>query len=190
MAKLIVGLGNPGIEYELTRHNIGWQIIDALPFSRDLVWKEKFKGEFALYSFEGEQFVFLKPQTYMNLSGESVVLASTFYKTKIEETLVIHDELDLDYGTVALKKGGGLAGHNGLKSIAQSFGGNTNFLRLRAGIGRPDHGNVSSYVLSPYSKDEDAVFGKLLEGASRAVELYMKEGFDKAAGRYSRKKLI
>lgn len=189
MTKLIVGLGNPGIEYELTRHNIGWLAMDQLSFYDRLAWKEKFKGEFATYSHDGEQIVFLRPQTYMNLSGESVVAAAKFFKADIQDILVIHDELDLPYGTLSFKNGGGLAGHNGLKSIAKMMGGN-NFLRLRMGIGRPPHGNVSSWVLSGFHGDEDIALPSFLKGGADAIEAFMKLGFGKAAGKFSKKNYV
>lgn len=189
MIKLVVGLGNPGSEYERTRHNIAWQLFDKLSFQDRLFWKEKYKGLMSDFSIEGEKVVFLKPQTYMNLSGESVQPCAAFFKIKPEEILVVHDELDLPYGTVAFKTGGGLAGHNGLKSINQMLGTN-NFKRLRLGIGRPSHGNVSSYVLSSYGTDEAAVFETYMEKAATAIESCFKNGFEKAANRYSKKKLV
>ena len=122
MDKLIVGLGNYGTKYESTRHNIGWDIFEYLSFKDRLIWKEKFKGVFASHSVNGVKYHFLKPQTYMNLSGESVAPLCSFFKVKIEDILVLHDELDLPFGTVAFKKGGGLAGHNGLKSTTRRAG--------------------------------------------------------------------
>ncbi|MCK5883293.1 MAG: aminoacyl-tRNA hydrolase [Bacteriovoracaceae bacterium] len=189
MTKLIVGLGNPGIEYELTKHNIGWLALDQLSFCNRLAWKEKFKGEFATYSNDGEQIVFLRPQTFMNLSGESVASAAKFFKVELQDILVIHDELDLPYGTLSFKNGGGLAGHNGLKSIAKIMGGN-GFLRLRMGIGRPVHGNVSSWVLSGFHGDEDIVLPSYLKGGADAIESFIAIGFGKAAGKFSKKSYV
>lgn len=185
MQHLIVALGNPGTQYAQTRHNIGWMVLDHLKVAKDFIWREKFKGLFATT----QESVFLKPQTFMNLSGESVVPAAQFYKITPANILVIHDELDLPYGTIALKRGGGLAGHNGLKSIAALLG-TQDFLRLRVGIGRPPVGTVSNWVLSPFSNDEGALLSDYLDATARAVELYMSEGFDKAASRYSRKTLL
>lgn len=189
MIKLVVGLGNPGLEHEFNRHNIGWLALDQLSFFDKLTWKEKFKGRYSQLNLLGENRYFLKPDTYMNLSGESVQKLISFFKIQVEEILVVHDELDLKFGEVAFKKGGGLAGHNGLKSIAQLVG-SQNFLRFRMGIGRPKHGNVASYVLSNFSNDEEISLEKYLGSAAKAIESSLEKGFDKAAGLYSKKLLI
>ncbi len=189
MAFLIVGLGNPGREYEYTKHNIGWDIFEKLPFYNDLNWKEKSKGLWASVEYNDEKFYFLKPQTYMNLSGESIIPFANYFKIPQENVLIIHDELDLNYGTVAFKNGGGLAGHNGLKSIASQFG-NQNFKRLRIGIGRPVHGDVSNWVLSRFAGEEAEFFEVYLEKASKALLCFMKQGFQTAMQRYNKKKLL
>lgn len=189
MAKLIVALGNPGREYEETRHNIGWKVFEHLTFERDLVWKEKFKGEFALTNIKGEQYIFLKPQTFMNLSGESVRPAMDFYKVALSDVIVIHDEIDLPYGTIHLKKGGGLAGNNGLKSIVQHVS-DQNFLRLRMGVGRPAFGEVSSHVLGKFTSDEAALLEDFLKLGAEALEFFIKQGFQKAQNKYSKKSVI
>ncbi|WP_127715566.1 aminoacyl-tRNA hydrolase [Halobacteriovorax sp. HLS] len=189
MTKLIVGLGNPGSEYKNTRHNIAWDVLEKLSFFNDLTWLQKNKGLCATKDIDGEKFIFLMPQTYMNLSGESVAPFVNFYKVALEDILVIHDELDLDFGTVAYKDGGGLAGHNGLKSIAQCLG-NQGFKRLRVGIGRPVHGSVSSWVLSGYHGEDKDFIDKYLEESAKVVETYIERGFQSAARSYSKKKLI
>ena len=185
MNNLIVALGNPGNEYAQTRHNVAWLVLEHLKKSDRLVWKEKFKGIFAIDA----ETVFLKPQTFMNLSGESLIPAAQFFKVTPANILVIHDELDLPYGTIAFKKGGGSAGHNGLKSISQLLG-TPDYMRLRVGIGRPSVGTVSNWVLSNFSNDEQIQLDDYLDATARAVELYQTEGYDKAASRYSRKALI
>jgi PTH1 family peptidyl-tRNA hydrolase len=189
MAKIIVGLGNPEIRYELTKHNVGWLALDSLENEFSLSWREKFKGEFADINVNGEKFIILKPKTYMNLSGESVVPAATFYKVSPEDILVIHDELDLPFGTLGLKKGGGLAGHNGLKSIAGLLG-SQDFLRLRIGIGRPKNGSVSSWVLSNFSSEQEPLLGDLMAEVQKAIVVYINSGFEKAARTYSKKKIF
>ena len=189
MSYLIVGLGNPGSEYDGTRHNIAWDLFKELPFYSDLIWKEKFKGEFASIEFEGEKFYFLKPMTYMNLSGESLIPFAQYFKVSQENVLVVHDELDLNFGTIAYKNGGGLAGHNGLKSIAAQYG-NNNFKRLRMGIGRPPRGSVSDWVLNRYQGDDAVLIDDYLQKATNAIICYMKSGFQTAAQRYSKKNLI
>lgn len=185
MSYLIVGLGNPGNEYKETRHNIGFMSVDALADKLNVSWKEKFKGEYLSF---GDGYM-LKPMTYMNLSGESVQKASSFFKVEVDKILVIHDELDLPYGTAALKKGGGLAGHNGLKSIAQLLG-TKEFLRLRLGIGRPKHGDVSNFVLSKFSNEETPVLDNYVSESTNIISELVKNGFQKSATKYSRKSLI
>ena len=147
MVKLLIFLGNPGKIYEKTRHNVGWLFSDNLYPSAQ--WSQKFHAEIAT---EG-QYKLLKPLTFMNESGKAVRACTDFFSIKSEEILVVHDDLELPFGTIRLQKGGGLAGHNGLKSI-KSHLGSDDFLRLRFGIGRPQRGSVASYVLLPFSKEE------------------------------------
>ena len=186
---LIVALGNPGKQYERSRHNLGWLTLDELPFVSSLMWREKFKGEFFKITEYQNDFVFLKPQTFMNLSGESVRPAMDFFKINVEDILIIHDELDLPYGTLGFKNGGGLAGNNGLKSIAEQLG-TKDFKRLRMGIGRPKFGDVSSHVLSPFSSEETPILEDYLKLGAEAITSYMKNGFGKAANKYSKKSII
>ena len=185
MDKLVVGLGNPGAKYEMTRHNIGWLVLDKSKFARELVWKEKFKGLFAIRG----SVCFLKPLVYMNLSGESVSLLASFYKLSLEKILVIYDDIDLPFGTMVLRPGGGTAGHNGLKSLVGKFGDNK-FNRLRLGVGRPEYGAVADYVLQKFSTDEMNLLPKFLLQASDAVELYLEQGFEQAAAKYSRTSIL
>ena len=186
---LVIALGNPGRQYENTRHNLGWMTVDELPFCSNLRWKEKFKGEYFKVTEYEKEFVFLRPQTFMNLSGESVRPAMDFFKIAVEDILVIHDELDLPFGTISFKDGGGLAGHNGLKSIAAHVGGQ-NFKRFRMGIGRPEYGDVSSHVLSPFSSEESALMKDCTDLGVEAICHYMKVGFGKAANKFSKKSII
>lgn len=183
--KLIVGLGNPGKKYEKNRHNIGMMLLDSM----NERWQEKFKGLYAQENIAGSKVYYLKPQTFMNLSGESVQPLAQFFKIQVADILVIHDELDLPFGTLALKRGGGLAGHNGLKSIAAQLG-TQDFLRLRLGIGRPPHGDVSNWVLSDFSKEENIVFNKFLTEGASALKTFLEKGFDAAASSYSRKSVL
>lgn len=183
--KLIVGLGNPGKKYEKNRHNVGMILLDSL----NERWQEKFKGLYAQESVGSSKVFYLKPQTFMNLSGESVQPMAAFFKINPSDILVVHDELDLPFGTLALKKGGGLAGHNGLKSIAAQLG-TQDFLRLRLGIGRPPHGDVSNWVLSDFSKEENIVLNKFLTEGASALKTFLDKGFDAAATTYSRKNVL
>ncbi|MDR1430235.1 MAG: aminoacyl-tRNA hydrolase [Spirochaetaceae bacterium] len=171
--ELAAFLGNPGLQYKNNRHNAAWLFAETLPFYASLSWKDKFKGSYA--SLEGsrmprtdapcgpeapEKIHFLVPQTFMNLSGEAVAKAALFFKIKTENVLVVHDELELPLGTVSLKYGGGLGGHNGLRSVKASFG-SADFWRLRIGIGRPGHRDIYSWVLSDFSPEEEEVLANV-----------------------------
>ena len=185
MDKLVVGLGNPGTKYEMTRHNIGWLVLGQSKFAQDLIWKEKFKGLFATRG----SACFLKPLVYMNLSGESVSLLTNFYKLSLENILVVYDDIDLPFGSMALKPGGGTAGHNGLKSLVARLGDHR-FNRLRMGVGRPLHGSASDYVLQKFSTDELNFLPKFLLQAADAIEVYLEKGFEQAAVQYSRTSIL
>lgn len=166
--KLIVGLGNPGNEYDKTRHNVGFMFFSLLADSLFITFNKKFKGEYGDSNICGEKVFFLKPLTFMNLSGESVLAFSSFFKIKPEEMLMVYDDIESPFGTISFKNGGGLAGHNGLKSIKQQLG-TENFHRLKIGVSRPKHGNVASYVLSKFSSDEEAVLPLILEKAKNVL---------------------
>jgi len=158
MIKLVVFLGNPGKQYELTRHNVGWMVAnEAYPHCS---WSEKFSAKIAK---DGATHL-LKPQTYMNESGRSVGLAAKYFGIATEEILVVCDDLELPFGTVRLQQGGGLKGHNGLKSIHSALG-SSSFWRLNIGIGRPEHGSVSSFVLSRFSAEEEITLSLVLRAA-------------------------
>ena len=189
MSFLFVGVGNPGNEYQGTRHNIAWDCFDGGALDSELHWKSKFKGEYAQISRKGENNYFLKPQTYMNLSGESVLPCSKFFKVSPKNIVVLHDDIDLDFGLIVLKKGGGLAGHNGLKSIAKVLG-TRDFLRMRIGVGRPKYGDVSNHVLSKFSQDESIFLDKVYDLVTSAVEEIIKVGFERASNKFSRKRVI
>ena len=162
---LVVFLGNPGKQYHYTRHNAGFLLAEHLPFSAALSWQKKFKGEYADYILGGRKISFLKPLTYMNKCGESIAAATAFFKLAHEQILIVHDDLELSFGEFALKQGGGLAGHNGLRSAAQLLGGKE-FFRFRVGICRPARGSPSSYVLSKFSDEEAAELPDLLDRAA------------------------
>ena len=180
MFRLVVGVGNPGNEYANTKHNIAWLLFDSHPATRSASWKSKFKGEFCDAEIKGKKITFLKPMTYMNLSGESVQPLAAFYKISPPEVLVIHDELDIPFGQVHFKMGGGLAGHNGLKSIAEHLG-TDNFARMRIGIGRPVHGSVADWVLAPFAKDQQIQLSLLLEKLHGPLEECVLSGIAKAS---------
>jgi PTH1 family peptidyl-tRNA hydrolase len=163
--ELAVFLGNPGNQYSQTRHNAARMLLNVLPGSSDLPWREKFHGRVCDYKTNIGQCRFLAPETFMNLSGKSAAAALNFYKIDIEKTLIIHDDLELPFGQFAWKTGGGLAGNNGLKSIRDSLG-SAGFRRLRLGIGRPTRGSVQSWVLGRFEPDEEAILPLILERAA------------------------
>ena len=182
---LVVGLGNPGREHERDRHNVGWMVVDELARRLDGRWRAKFSGQLAEVRLDGLRLALLKPETFMNDSGRSVAAASRFFKVEPESMLVVHDDVDLEAGRLQARAGGGLAGHNGLRSLAQSLG-TQDFLRLRIGVGRPGRGDprsVADYVLSPFELEEDV--GALVTRAADAVETIAREGVDAAQQRFN-----
>ena len=153
MIRLVVFLGNYGREYEKTRHNVAWIFEKSLSITQSLSWQKKFNGNYASTEIDGQRIYFLKPETYMNNSGLSIIEIANFFKIKAEETLVVHDELELPFGIVSFKWAGGLGGHNGLRSTKAVFN-TADFWRLRFGISKPSGANIADYVLSPFSQDE------------------------------------
>lgn len=184
---LICGLGNPGPKYAGTRHNIGFMVVDRLAERwRAPSWQQKYKGEATTTQVAGEPALLLKPLTYMNVSGDSVQPAVAFYKLKLDQIIVIHDELDLPLGQLKLKKGGGHGGHNGIRHIAGRLG--QDFFRVRAGIGRPDgNKSVSSHVLGGFVGDEATEADLLIDKTADAVELVIKEGLLAAQNKFHTK---
>ena len=181
MIKLCAFLGNFGKEYTLHRHNVAWLFLDSTRIARGLRWSSKFKGSIALADLGAGKVCFIKPHTFMNLSGESVVEAARFYRCAPDEILVIHDELEMPFGTFGYKFSGGLGGHNGLRSLEQHLG-TRDFWRLRFGIGRPDHDDIAGYVLSPFESAQlDVLNSRLFPEAEKTfTELFVEgvEGFD------------
>ncbi|MCP5046978.1 MAG: aminoacyl-tRNA hydrolase [bacterium] len=189
--RLVAALGNPGQKYARTRHNIAWQVVEALSFYDELDWQEKFKGIYSDYRMPGvfEKIFFLEPWTYMNLSGQSLVAMMQFFKIQMDHVLVVHDELELEFGTIGFKRGGGLGGHNGLRSIASSLG-TRDFKRLRLGISRPSHGDISNYVLSPFSRDEEPILPTYIEESAALLENCLSNSFDSLEKSHRKKKII
>lgn len=168
--KMIVGLGNPGAKYANNRHNIGFVLVDALANSAN--WRVKFQGEETRIKLAGEDVILLKPQTFMNNSGQSVAAAAKFYKLSSRDILVIHDELDLAPGRVKLKMGGGHAGHNGLRSIIAHM--DAEFERLRIGIGHPGRKDaVTPYVLHDFAKADFDWIDRLTARMPTAMAYYV-----------------
>lgn len=173
---MVVFLGNKGNQYEKTRHNIGWLFEKSLNLYNSPI--SKFK---ALYYKNSRGIIYLLPQTLMNRSGESVVKAMQFFKIAIDEILVVHDDLETTFGSFKLKNGGGLGGHNGLRSISDLTGKKT-FHRLALGISRPRRGSVSSYVLGRFTTQEEAELELFFSGIKNYFEDYL-EGIDKTKGK-------
>lgn len=188
MFDLIVGVGNPGSEYAQTRHNVAWLFLEQSPLFKNANWKSKFKGLYTEASVKNKKIWAIMPQTYMNLSGESVQPMAAFFKIPPERILVIHDELDIPFGQVHFKMGGGFAGHNGLKSIAGCFS-TDQFARMRIGIGRPPHGNVAGWVLSPFSSDEQIQLPLLFQKLNDPLLTAVVDGLGKV-GIYNKKNLL
>lgn len=174
--KLLAGLGNPGREYERTRHNVGFLVLDRFA---DLVGasfdRRKFSAEMGEAVVGGEKALLLKPQTFMNRSGESIGPAAHFHKIEVQDVVAVHDDLDLDFGTVRIKQGGGHGGHNGLRSLIANLG-SPDFLRIRVGIGRPSGGReVTGYVLGGFDPTEAQELPDALERAADALRCVMQQ---------------
>jgi PTH1 family peptidyl-tRNA hydrolase len=175
---LVVGLGNPGRRHERDRHNVGFMVVDELARRHEGSFKSKFSGRVTEVRLDGRRLALLEPNTYMNDSGRSVQPAAAFYKVPLDGLLVIHDEVDLDVGRLQARLGGGLAGHNGLRSIAGRLG-SPEFLRLRVGVGRPGRGDprdVADFVLSPFAPEDDP--SALVARATDAVESLAVAGLE------------
>jgi peptidyl-tRNA hydrolase, PTH1 family len=182
---LVAGLGNPGRGYERTRHNVGWLVADELARRHGGSFRSKFSGQLSELRVDGSRVALLKPETYMNESGRSISAAARFFKVEPGALIVVHDDVDLEPSRLQARKGGGLAGHNGLRSIAAAVGTN-DFLRLRIGVGRPGRGDrrsVSDYVLSNFEPDEDA--DALVQRSADAVETILREGLETAQARFN-----
>lgn len=191
---IVVGLGNPGDRYEKTRHNIGFRVVDEL----ERRWggsgfKSKFSGRIALCEYRGggrpQKVYLLKPETYMNLSGDSVQPAAAFFKVLPQDILVLHDDLDLPFGRMQLKEGGGTGGHNGLKSINARLGTSA-YKRLRLGIGRPPsdfRGSAADFVLRAFAPPEVEALDEYLDRAADAVELLLDKGMAAAMNQVNRR---
>jgi PTH1 family peptidyl-tRNA hydrolase len=220
MLELVAFFGNPGPEYKGNRHNAGWHLAQRLSFYEELIWRRKFKGSWA--DIEADELLlsedlpsvielapnvsttkihFLLPGTFMNRSGESVMEAASFFKIKPESVIVVHDELELPLGTISLKFGGGLGGHNGLRSMKDSFG-TADFWRLRIGIGRPDDRlpgqggpqgsgkGIIGWVLSDFTSDENAVLEPVLKDGADLLLKVILHGPEKFLPQWSKKKIV
>ena len=188
---LIAGLGNPGPRYQATRHNVGFRLIDELARQCGVpasAFKERFHGEIASARLGDQELVLLRPQTFMNESGRSVQAACTFYKIKPSELIVAHDELDLPFADVRLKKGGGDGGNRGIRSVSAALG--PDYVRIRLGIGRPPpdfRGDPADFVLQAFASTELSDVEKMLERGAEAVSLVTSLGLEKAMNRINQR---
>jgi PTH1 family peptidyl-tRNA hydrolase len=182
---LVVGLGNPGREHVRDRHNAGWMVVDELARRHGGSFRSKFSGQLGEIRLGDLRLGLLKPETYMNLSGDSLGAAARFYKVPFDSIAVVHDDVDLEPGRLQVRLGGGVGGHNGLRSVKQGLG-SADFLRTRVGVGRPGRGDrrpIADYVLSPFAPEDDAE--ALVAQAADAVEILARDGLDEAQRRFN-----
>lgn len=183
--KLIIGLGNPGKEYEKTRHNTGFMVLDKVAEKLDVhIDQNKFNGLYVKLKYKGEDVILLKPQTFMNLSGESVRKVMDFFKINVDDILVIYDDMDMPVGKLRLRQNGSAGGHNGIKNIILHTG-SQQFCRIRVGIGRHPYMKVVDYVLSRFTKEETPAITQGIEDASDAVLDMLNHGFVYAMNKYN-----
>ena len=185
---LIAGLGNPGNRYRGTRHNIGFDVIDSMVDNNPLFAKQKFKNcDVWRGNLFGKKVLLVKPQTYMNLSGQAIGAICRYYRIDTKQVVVIHDELDFDVGEVRLKNGGGAGGHNGLRSIIRDLDGD--FARIRIGIGRP-HGKISGadFVLSRFDTSQEIAIDRAIEDSVKLIEEIIDSGVAKTLQRINKKR--
>jgi len=184
--KMIVGLGNPGLRYAQTRHNIGFQIVDELAEKQSLSFdKRQFKALVASDYIDGQRVLLVKPQTFMNLSGEAVQPLASYYKITPENVMVVFDDMDLPMGVIRLRPFGGAGGHNGMTSLIQRLGSNQ-FPRLRVGVGRPPgRMEPAAYVLQNFSPDEESLMVQVRDRAVQALEAWACSGIDAAMNAFN-----
>ena len=187
--KLVVGLGNPGQRYDGTRHNVGFDVVDELVMRMGLKFtQQKFQADYIEVNHHGEKTIFLKPFTYMNLSGEAVLPMMSYFGVGLEDLLVIYDDLDISVGQLRLRPKGSAGGHNGMKNIIQMLG-QDEFKRLKIGIGRPKPGwKVSDHVLAPFDKEDREVVQEAVHKAADAVEVWLEgQTFEEVMTQYNQK---
>ena len=183
--KLIVGLGNPGKDYKDTRHNVGFLVLDHYLNTDD--WKEKFKALYHETRINGVKVLFIKPLTYMNLSGDSVIQFVNYFDIDLNDILVIHDDLDLTFGSYKLKKNSSAGGHNGIKSIINNLGSD-NFARLKIGISHDKSIDTKDYVLGNFSKSEKDKLMEMQKDFDKIIESFIIDGIERTMNIYNTKK--
>ncbi len=184
--KLIVGLGNPGFEYENTRHNIGFMVLDNYLKENPAAWQKKFNGLYQTLTIQGKKVYFLKPQTYMNLSGSSIQEFVHYFKINLADILVIHDDLDLKIGRFRLKTNSSAGGHNGIKSIINSLG-TENFARLKIGISKIDNIDTKDYVLGKFKPDELTILENLYPTINALINDFLTNDLSTLMNKYNKK---
>ena len=182
--KMIVGLGNPGKDYKDTRHNVGFIVLDE--FLGNISWKEKFNAMYYIDNIDGEKVIFVKPLTFMNLSGDAVVQFVNYYDIDLGNILVIHDDLDLPFGKYKLKTNSSAGGHNGIKSIISRLG-SQEFARLKVGISHDRSIDTKDYVLGSFSKADKETFTKMQVTFNKIIKCFIKEGIDRTMNIYNTK---
>ncbi len=184
--KMIIGLGNPGKEYAQTKHNVGFMVIDAIADALNVaVEKKQCQALTQTANWDGEKILLVKPQTFMNLSGQAVMELLHYYNDRIDDLLVIHDDLDLPPGQLRFKQGGGAGGHNGIKNIIAHLNSN-DFDRLKIGIGRGNY-DTKDYVLTPFHGEDKKAIEEAVQTAVDAVKVWLEEGVGPAMNRYNSK---
>ena len=188
--KIFIGLGNPGREYSTTKHNVGFMLADALAARLNAPdWREQFRALVTATYVEGDKILLVKPQTFMNLSGEAVRPIADYYKVAFEDLIVAHDDMDLPLGTIRLRPKGSGGGHHGVESIIEHLSGEQNFARVRIGVGRPpEHWSVNSHVLSPFNEEDAKTISETISGLVPAVLSIVTDGIDVAMNKYNPKK--
>lgn len=187
--KLIVGLGNPGFEYENTRHNIGFMVLDNYLKENPAAWQKKFNGLYQTLTIQGKKVYFLKPQTYMNLSGSSIQEFVHYFKINLADILVIHDDLDLKIGRFRLKTNSSAGGHNGIKSIINSLG-TENFARLKIGISKIDNIDTKDYVLGKFKPDELTILENLYPTINALINDFLTNDLSTLMNKYNKKQVL
>ena len=185
---IIVGLGNPGAQYEHTRHNIGFQVIRTLSERHNIQGKgdTKFQAVVGKGTIQSHDVLLVQPTTFMNLSGESVQALTRFYKVPLSQVLVIYDDVALPFGKIRIRKHGSAGTHNGMRSIVQMMGGDQQFPRLRLGVGEPDsQWELRDYVLAKFAPEEQSDLTKVLEASANAVEAILSHDLDRAMNRFN-----
>lgn len=186
--KIIIGLGNPTNKYENTRHNVGFKVIDGIAniLGVNFSMENKFKAQIAKGVWDSEQILLVKPQTFMNLSGEAVALIMGYFKVEISQIIIVYDDLSIDLGTLRFRANGSDGGHNGIKSIIQSLGGNKNFARLKVGIGpQPPYMPSEKFVLGEFTSQEILLLNEVVKTSVNAIQCFIKSGISDAQNKFN-----